>query len=149
MVFFIIVIIRIALKVAWYFIQTVLISIFIFLLIGFIWLSCIDSDGRDRVFLLPFIILAVIFLFFLSSFFRRLQVIKTMQSWQWFRTLRFNFFYPGVFFYLELGVSLDHNSVYWLTALIIVLIGITTYRDLYLGLGFSPSSFFDQSIPII
>ena len=101
--------------------------------------------------MLPFIMLATVFLLIPPSFCGKLRVVRARRSCQNCRlwALDFRFFWPRVFCRLKLRISLGRNGVHWSVALVAVLIGIVADESLYLGLGLSPSSFLNQgALPV-
>lgn len=124
-------------------------SNFFFLIL--IQLGYIDSGRRDRAVLLTLLLIIsmAIVLVFLPSFWKNLKIVKVERSY-WNYQLwvsDFRFFYFLIFYYLSLSFS--RNSLHWSITLIIVLVSIAIYWDLYLGFSFSANSFFDQSVLII
>lgn len=127
--------------------QMIWVSIIVFFLNGLIRLDCIDSSGQSRVILLALllIILTTVFLFFLPSFSRKLNVVRIGQNY-WNREVwapEFRFFYLESFCCLGLRVGLSCSGVYWLVALMAILISVAADRDLYLDFNFDFGDFFN------
>ena len=127
--------------------QTIPVSIIVFFLIRHNRLSCIDSGGRGRAFLLllSLVISTAFFLFFLPSLSGKLRVNGAGSCQFWGPDLRF--FYPKVFYQLSLG--LGRRGVYrsivlvawWLTSRLAeaCILALVLARIAFLIKAFQPS----------
>lgn len=108
----------------------------------------IHSGGWDRTFLLSPVISAAIFLFFPPCFWKRLGVIRMLLIY-WFRTPDLGFFCLEVFYWLGLDKNVGRRGVHWLAAIVALWVEVLASGSLYLSLGLSLDSLFDQIIPIV
>lgn len=129
------------------------ISVFIivFLLIGFIWLSCIDCISRNEAFLTSLvllIILAMVFLFFSLRLYRKLWVVKKLLISQ-FWTQSLTLFRSRVLYKLIRGLTFGHKGVYQFVILVVILVKVTISKALNLCLGLAWDSYFDQGVLLV
>lgn len=150
MVFFITILILTFIYVICYFIQTILVLVFILIfLVKLTYFGYINSSSWDKAFLLMLLLIILVAVFFFLA--KHLQIALSylnIKSYQWFQTLALMFFWLWVLCN-SLNLRLGRNYIYWLAILVIVLISIAADINLYLSLGFNSSDFFNQSVPII